>query len=173
MCSKPVELIFIRQSSHFPCSVSFGQSISRMAVSVKRFPRLIICKSRQEQHPISDESAYIYTMLDTAETQPVGKGNSCTHSKLVFDRTSNFTLRLHGFLPFDRSCKVDLRWLGLSEQTENKQYQYESQHSCVGVFGAMSYMYVYVSYPDTDSCSKMATFALAFTGSIFCCSLVL
>ncbi len=43
---------------------------------------------------------------------------SCTHSELVCDGTANLSFGLYGRLTFDLSCKVHLRWLGLSGKME-------------------------------------------------------
>lgn len=51
-------------------------------------------------------------------TSHSGKELSCTHSELVCDGTANISFSLHGVLTFDLSCKVHLRWLGLSGKTE-------------------------------------------------------
>lgn len=88
----------------------------------------------------------------------------CTHSEVMCDGAPNFTLCLNGLLIFDLSGKVGLRRKSLPEKTERIFL------AGVWVFGLSR---VFVPHPDTESCSKMATFALALMGPNDFCSLVL
>lgn len=86
-----------------------------------------------------------------------------THSELMRDGTPDFTLRLNGLLTFDLSMEVGLRWNSLSEET--------SRALLAGIWA--SHMCFFSTHPETKSCSKMATVALALMGSNAFWSLVL
>lgn len=86
------------------------------------------------------------------------KSLPCTHSELMRDGTPNFTLRLNGLLTFDLSIEVGLRWNSLSGET--------SRDLLAGIWAfVLSHMCFFSTHPETESCSKMATVALALTGS--------
>lgn len=135
-----------------------------MAVSVRLLPRFITYRLRGDQcGGTGIHSKPLPVSLTQRRRSGCGSFN-CTHSEVMLDGTPHFTLCLNGLLTFDLSGEVGLRWKGLPEKT--------GRDLLAGIW-VFVLLPVFFPHPETESCNKMATFALALTASNACCSLVL
>lgn len=87
-----------------------------MAVSVRLFPRFIICRLRGDQCGGTGVHS-VPIPVPLTERRTSGSGSfPCTHSEVMRDGVPHFTLCIDGLLTFVLSGEVGLRGKGLPEK---------------------------------------------------------